>query len=220
MKVHLITRDQLDADNNYIGEVDLTDFDGAIEAEENLGSVRFKSIKAKFHILFRAGTGIKAGWGIEAGTGIEAGAGIEAGWGIDASAGIKAGWGIKAGSGIEAGAGIKAGAGIEAGSGIEAGAGIKAGAGIEAGIGIEAGLSITGEWISGGLRIFAGICLWRTPEQEEMQIKCGELRKGTVAFGELVITAPKKKPLIASCDGKVVVIEGVEYKLMKQESEG
>lgn len=29
MKIHTITKDQFDADGNYIGDVDLSDFDGA-----------------------------------------------------------------------------------------------------------------------------------------------------------------------------------------------
>ena len=42
MKIHLITKEQLDDDNNYLGLVDLSDFDGHIEAEESLGYVKFK----------------------------------------------------------------------------------------------------------------------------------------------------------------------------------
>lgn len=77
----------------------------------------------------------------------------------------------------------------KAGSGIEAGAGIKAGDGIEAGWGIEAGLSITAEWVSAGLRIFAGICSWRLPEPGEDEIRA-ELRGGTIGFGKHVPPAP------------------------------
>ena len=89
------------------------------------------------------------------------------------------------GSGIEAGWGIKAGSGIKAGDGIEAGWGIEAGSGIKAGWGIEAGLSISAKWLSARLRIFAGLCLWRLPTDEEQQIRA-EIRDGTVAFGTAV----------------------------------
>ena len=102
MKIHIITKDQLDKDNNYIGETDLSDFDGHLQSEKSLGYVRFKFLKVKGHIWFKAGSGIEAGGGIEAGEG------------------IKAGWGIKAGRCIKAGGGIKAGLGIEAGFSIHA----------------------------------------------------------------------------------------------------
>ena len=66
-----------------------------------------------------------------------------------------------------------------------AGSGIKAGSGIEAGWGIEAGLSVSAKFVAVRLRIFAGLCLWRQPTREEMQIRA-EVRSGTVAFGEVV----------------------------------
>ena len=96
MKTHLITKDQLDSENKYIGATDITAFEGNIEIEVNLGYVVFSALKAVGYILAKAGSGIKAGWGIEAGEGIKAGWGIEAGEGIKAGSGIKAGWGIKA----------------------------------------------------------------------------------------------------------------------------
>src|SRR3990167_223368 len=176
MKIYTIKKLDLDSNNFYRGTEDLNDFAGAIEADENLGQVRFElSLKAKFHILFKAGSGIKAGDGIEAGCGIKAGGSIEAGSGIEAGCGIKAGWSI------EAGDGIKAGWSIEAGDGIKAGCGIKAGDGIKAGCGIKA------KKISARLRIFAGLCIWRLPTKEEKQIKCEILESGEIAFGELVL---------------------------------
>ena len=87
-----------------------------------------------------------------------AGCGIEAGWGIKAGDGIEAGWGIKAGCGIEAGDGIKAGCGIEAET-----------------------------FIHSEKRIFAGISVYRTSDDCDKTIKCAELRKGEIAFGELII---------------------------------
>jgi hypothetical protein len=72
----------------YCGKQDISDFDGNIEIESNLGYVRFNSIKAKGYIVAEAGSGIKAGEGIEAGWGIKAGEGIEAGSGIKAGLSI------------------------------------------------------------------------------------------------------------------------------------
>ena len=151
MKTHVITRDQLDSDNNYVGAIDLTNFDGSLEADKDFGNIKFKSLSIAGYIWFKAGSGIeadegiKAGWGIKAGFGIEAGGWIEvggaikAGWGIEAEGGIEAGLGIQAGRGIEAGWGIKANEGIEADRGIEAVGGIAAGGVIKAGWGIKAG---------------------------------------------------------------------------------
>jgi hypothetical protein len=74
--------------SDYIGKEDISDFDGYLEIEANLGWVFFQSVK------------VSGGLGIEAGSGIEAGWGIKAGWGIEAGSGIKAGLGIEAGLGI------------------------------------------------------------------------------------------------------------------------
>jgi len=200
-----ITKADLDADNYYIGVTDVSqEYDGSIEIDADLGTAKFKtSLRAKNAIIALAGSGIqageviKAGDGIEAGQGIYAGLGIKAGFGIVAGDGIKAGWGIEAGTGIIAGTGIKAGAGIVAGSGIKAGDGIKAGGhidagghivaglGIEAGWNIKAGRNISAKWIVAKLRIFAGLCSWRLPTEEETEIRA-ELREGAIAFGKLV----------------------------------
>jgi len=215
METYVITKKDLDEVNNYAGGIDLTNFSGHIEAEENLGQVKFKSLGATGSIVFKAGSGlearygIKAGWGIEAGLGIEAGWGIEAGLGIKAGEGIEAGWGIEAGVGIEAGWGIEARLGIKAGWGIEAGEGIKAGEGIEAGLGLKAGLQIVCRTLSSKSRIFAGLVGWRRPTPEETQIRCEELIEGEICFGELVIV--QKEP--QTCEGKIVEVDGVKYQL-------
>ena len=73
--------------------------------------------------------------------------------------------------------------GIKAGEGIEAGYGIKAGEGIEAGYGIKAGTFIYCE-----KRIFAGTSIYHTSVNCIKTIKCEELRKGEICFGELIIT--------------------------------
>ena len=154
-QIHIVTKDQLNADNEYIGTVDLSNFDGAIEIGADLGWVKFKALVATKYIVAKAGSGIEAGWGIEAGSD------------------IKAGWGIKAGEGIEAGWGIKAGWGI------------------------EAGLKISAKWITAKLRIFAGLCLWRIPTEEETEV-AAELREGVIAFGKHVEPAKTDEPAVQS----------------------
>lgn len=166
--------------------------------EADLGTVRFLgALYVKGSIEAKAGSDIEAVLGIKAGEDIDAGGGLRAGESIEAGGGVRAGWDIEAGWCIEAGGGIRAGWDIEAGwcisagSGIEAGGGIracesiKAGGGIKAGWGIEAGLSISAKSISSGMRIFAGLCIWRLPEPEETEIRA-KLLNGTVAFGTLV----------------------------------
>lgn len=94
-------------------------------------------------------------------------------------------------------------------TGIKTGDGIKTGGGIETGGGIVAGLTITCKKLSSELRIFAGVCIWKNPTTEEKQIRCEELVKGEIAYGELVITKPKP----GLCAGKIVEIDGKKYKL-------
>lgn len=51
----------------------------------------------------------------------------------------------------------------------------KAGSGIEAGLGIEAGWSVRCKAVlSSGLRIFAGLCNWRLPTEDEMLVETAE----------------------------------------------
>jgi hypothetical protein len=108
MKTHLITKDQLDQDNNYIGEVNLDNFDGNLESEEDLGSVKFKTLNIKGYIYFKAGSGIMSAQRIWAGRWIEADAKIEAGGDIDTDGSITAGEEIRACGYIRAGSGIEA----------------------------------------------------------------------------------------------------------------
>jgi hypothetical protein len=79
-----------------------------------------------------------------------------------------------------------AGTGISAGWSISAGDGISAGRGISAGEGISAGLQISAKFLTARLRIFAGICRYRIPAPEEMEIHA-EVREGMVAFGTVVV---------------------------------
>jgi hypothetical protein len=61
----------------------------------------------------------------------------------------------------------------------------QAGEGIKAGWGIVCKASLRS-----GLRIFAGLCLWRLPKPEESRVECKRLEAGQVAFGELVEREP------------------------------
>ena len=72
MKTFTITKSMLDSNGTYIGTTDLSSFEGNIEAEGNLGTVIFKHLAATGHIIFQAGSEIKAGYGIKAGSGIAA----------------------------------------------------------------------------------------------------------------------------------------------------
>ena len=96
-----------------------------------------------------------------------------------------------------------------AGTGIKAGYSVKAGAGIEAGDGIEAGFGITcKKSLNIGLRIFAGLYLWRKPTKEELEIKCGKLESGEVCYGDLIETGIEEDDdkVEITCEGKTVKI--------------
>ena len=113
MKTYKITKHNLDQNNYYIGKTDLSNFDGNIESDENLGIIHFKfGIKSKFSISVSAGSGISAGRGISAKLEIKC-----------------------------------------------------------------------------NLRIFAGICNWRFPTKQEMEIRCGEFgSEGMICYGNLIET--------------------------------
>ena len=66
-----------------------------------------------------------------------------------------------------------------------AGWGIEAGSGIEAGYGIEAGLLIACKLLTAKHRIFAGLCIWKIPTDEEKTITCKKLVSGEIAYGIL-----------------------------------
>lgn len=179
--------------SDYIGEVDVTDYDGHIEIDANLGWVRFaQSIRADGRILALAGTGIEAGMFIEAGWSIKAGTSIKAGMDIKAGGNIKARTSIKAGWGIKARGNIEAGTSIEAGESIEAGGGIKTETGIKAGLSITCKLSLVAT-----ATIFAGVCYWRRADESEKTITCAKLEGGaTVEYGILNETGlPEQKKL-------------------------
>ena len=108
-----------------------------------------------------------------------------------------AGWGIKAGEGIEAGCGIEAGWGIEAGEGIEAGCGIEA-----------------KQYIHAEKRIFAGISVWHTSQNCKKTIKCAELRKGEICYGDLVIEEPVVEMTIKEIEAKL----GIKNLKIKEET--
>ena len=80
MNVLKITAEMV-KDGAYVGDVDVSEYDGSIEIDAGLGTVRFAGrISAKYNIIAKAGSGIKAGEGIKAGWGIEAGFSISAKW--------------------------------------------------------------------------------------------------------------------------------------------
>lgn len=62
----IIKKEHLNENNEYVGEIDVSNFDGNLIAEENLGYIRFKSINVSGFILFQAGSGIEAGLSISA----------------------------------------------------------------------------------------------------------------------------------------------------------
>ncbi len=156
MKTLIITKNDLDKDNNYYnGKENLSDwsnpFDGHVEIAEGLGYVGFKaSLVVSGSIVAKAGSGISAGEGIKAGESISAGEGIKAGESISAGEGISAGWGISAGEGISAGWGIEC----------------------------KRSLSFT-------KRLFAGTSVYRDKTNEIKYIKCGKLEGGTVCYGDV-----------------------------------
>ena len=76
--------------------------------------------------------------------------------------------------------------------------GIEAGEGIEAGCGIEAKSFIKAE-----KRIFAGTSVYRTNDDCDKTIKCAELQKGDICFGELVITQQEIVMTISEIEAKL-----------------
>lgn len=110
---------------------------------------------------------------------------------------------VNVGGRIESAKTLIAGRGIKAGDGIEAGWSIKAGRGIKAGWSIKAGLSIKAKFLDIGLRIFAGLCLWKNPNEEETYITCEELRNGEIAYGKLnLIPKTEEKEEVEIIDEK------------------
>jgi hypothetical protein len=197
--------------SDYVGKYDVSEFDGNIEIDANLGCVSFAALSASGSITalsctgmkvdrgIDAGANIKSDWGIYAGAGIRTAKGlesggdikvgedIEAGWSIVAAESIEAKKNIRAGTTIKAGTGIKAGGNIEAGAGIKAGWRIEAGRDIKAGEGIEAGLAIECKGtLNVKLRVFAGLCLWRAPRNEEKTIICSKFEGGVIDYGTLI----------------------------------
>jgi hypothetical protein len=195
----------------YVGKHQLSDHDGNLEIDANLGMVRFPQLQVRRSIIALAGTGImversiqaggeiKADLDITAGGAIAAVKGIYAGGNIKSGADIVAGWALQANGAIEAAENIKAATSIKAGTGIRAGGSIEASAGIAAGWGIKAGTDIrAGEGICSGLavecsgilvvksRVFAGLCLWRRSSEEEQRIICSKFEGGTVSHGILL----------------------------------
>ena len=68
--------------------------------------------------------------------------------------------------------------------------------------------------LSSGLRIFAGLCLWRLPEPDELKITCGKLASGEVCYGELIESGlPDEKPdCVVAMDDEEIIVNGVTYR--------
>ena len=116
---------------------------------------------------------------------------------VDGYLSIEAGWSIKAGGYIEAGGSIKAGGYIKAGEDY----------------GIIACLSITCKTtLSFGLKIFAGICNWRTISDDEKTITCGKMiGGGVVEYGILKETGlPEEEPSLSGKEVSVT-LDGKTY---------
>ena len=79
MEKILITKAMLNKDNNYIGDIDVSNAQLWIELEWNLWWVKFQSIGTTKYIYAQEGTWIEAGRWIEAGEWIKAGRWIMAG---------------------------------------------------------------------------------------------------------------------------------------------
>ena len=76
--------------------------------------------------------------------------------------------------------------------------------GIEAGEGIEAGCDIEAKtFIHCEKRIFAGISVYHTSANCKKTIRCAELRKGEICFGELVSEEPVVEMTIAEIKQKL-----------------
>jgi len=169
--------------NEYSGKTDVSNFDGHLEIEANIGWAWFKSICVSGSLTIEAGTSIEAGYFIKAGDSIKARGLIKAGTSIEAGGFIKAGDSIKAGYSIEAGYFIKAGYFIEAGGFI------KAGTSINAGLGMVAGLSITcKDTLTFKYNLFAGATPWKQTSDADRTVTCGKLEGGTIQYGLLVET--------------------------------
>jgi len=82
-------------------------------------------------------------------------------------------------------------------------------------LGIQAGLTITCTILTAKFRIFAGLCIWKIPKEEETEIRCEKLESGSIFFGKLKIIEPSKKETIEpSLKGKevLVTIDNKTYK--------
>jgi len=219
----------------YIGKEDLTNFEGNLEVEPNLGRLKFTSIEVSGYIWIETGNwietdgSIKAGDSITVGGSIETGGSIKAGgwveaYGqitadgsiIEARGWIKAGTSIKASGSIEAGGWIEAGGSIEAGGWIEAGGSIKAGDSIGAKTGgIRAGLQVTCKGLlKFKLRLFAGTSPYSWRAGADKSVTCGKL-EGNVVYGDVIETELSNKVETKASETETIVLNGKTYRLVE-----
>jgi len=184
LKTLKITAADVDADGNYTGAADVTDWPGHIVIAEGLGTVLFAtSLRAKGRIVAGADSGIESALDIEAGEGIGVGLGVKAGRNIKAKWSVVAGLDVKSGRDIVSDFGsVVAGRAIAAMWSVTAALHIVAGRGVMAGLSVKAGLSVCAQWVLSNNLTFDGPGEWRTLSAEEIKIRA-ELRGGTIAYG-------------------------------------
>jgi hypothetical protein len=160
MKDLLITRSHLTANGRYVGDIDLSSFNGNLKLSDGLGDVYFASINVTGsvvvgrHCTLRVKENLCAGnfihaeenivveGDISAGLFIKTGVRLRAGGDIRAVLDIQGDWGIYAGGLLKAGSDIMSRGLIETGGAIEAGATLASGSDVMAGDYITTGLCI------------------------------------------------------------------------------
>lgn len=211
MKRHTITKEQLNDKGEYIGDVDVSNFDGDLFIEDELWTVFFKSIRVTGSIIIGKGTNIKtiniiraegnifagrniwsdgyisSGGSIKAegclfGCNINAKGNIYSSGNIEAKVDLCSHGSIRSDGNIYVGRDIRLGGDLISRIVIKVGGYILAKGNIKAGHTIRADLSITGAVISCDMRILAGVCWWKIPSKLEMMITAQEII-GDVAYG-------------------------------------
>jgi len=160
LKTLKITAADVDADGNYTGAADVTDWPGHIVIAKGLGTVRFAtSLRAKGLIVAGTYSGIVAREDVVAGLDVRSGRDIVSDFGsIVAGRAIRATWSVTAALHIVARRGVMAG------------------------LSVKAGISVCAQWVYSNNLIFNGPGEWRTLSADEMEIRA-ELRGGTIAYG-------------------------------------
>ena len=188
MKTYTITKEDINCNREFVA-CDLSNYDGNIICEMNLGIIKFKNIFATGFIYFQAGSGIESENSAIAGKSLEVCSGIEVEKNIYAKRSIKSRGTMTAKEGsilsdtlIDTTGALIAGKDIVGKKGIRADFEIEAGNKIKSGKSLHSGLWIKSKKIYVKQRIFAGLCSWKKPTDEEKTIH-GEIKEGTVEYG-------------------------------------